>query len=461
MTLIPITGIPDNFRVPGAYAEILMGQGPGSAAANEREVVLAMPMLASGTWTAGKLYRIRSEKDAQTGGGVGSPIHRGARKFLACNRKTTLWGLPVGESTGVGLVAADFDVTWVGDPTARGATTVRVCGEDCTYCFSSTDTVTTIAAGVAAIINAKSHLPVTAANLAGVLTITAKLSGISQGTGAVDVLRVWTSIDPGCTTTISASGAVGDTTAGVDGATTTEAANLATALATLNARRIYYIVSSANEATSYGNLALHILNKSQPDPGLRSVGIVAYTGALAGCQALAIARNYERLAIAWQEASDHDCAELAAQLAAVRSLHEATDPTYNFAGYSQPNWTILPAYLEADWPTSTDLIDAINTQWLGDAYDARLIAHEEQTETRQAMQLEQAGTLTALVGQPVMTVNEGRAWLGLEPFPDENTLVDDDDDGGADPAGRPHRPSARRRADLPRPRFFARLGLRG
>jgi hypothetical protein len=93
---------------------------------------------------------------------------------------------------------------------------------------------------------------------------------------------------------------------------------------------------------------------------------------------------------------------------------------------------------ETVFPELHFLIDAINTQWLSDAYDARLIAHEEQTETRQAMQLEQAGTLTALVGQPVMTVNEGRAWLGLEPFPDENTLGDDDDEDGDEALKRWH-----------------------
>jgi phage tail sheath gpL-like len=379
MADISITGVPASYRVPGGYVEILFAQGPAQAASTVREVVFPMPML-TGSWTAATLYEVPNEQTVIDGAGVGSMCHRAYRKFSQINKLTRVYCLPVAETSGGSEAAADFDVTWTTDPTAAGETTVRVCDEDCTYSFDdgTTDTVTTIAAGIAALINGKQHLPVTAANVAGVLTITARLKGISQGNGTLDVIPVRTKIDPGCGTTVSASGAVGDTTPGAEGSVT-EAANLATALATIASRRIYYIVTSANDGTSWDNLISHITTKSTPNAGLRCVAIGAYTGGLSALQTLATGDNYERFQVVWQEASDHDSCELAAAVAAIRALHENTDPTYNLADYRGRDggtWRINAAYAEADWPTDTDLNDAINdgiTPIASDGSGSRLV----------------------------------------------------------------------------------------
>jgi phage tail sheath gpL-like len=360
MTLIPITGVPSSFRVPGGYVEILMAQGPATAAVGSRDVVMAMPKLSTAglAYTAATLYEVSSEQDVILGAGPGSPLHRGVRKFLQCNKTNKLFALPVTETAGT---AATFQITVATDPTAAGQCSIRICDEVFTYSFvaTPTDTVTTIATGLKNLINNATHLPVTAGNAAGVITLTAKLKGISQGNGTLDVIQVRNSISPNCTTTITASGAVGDTVPGAEGGTA-EAANLATALAAIDSKRIYFICSSANDTTSYANLATHILNKSAANVGMRSVGIAAYTGALAGIQTLAIARNYERLQLVWQENSDHDSAELAANMAAIRSKYEDTDPAYNFAGYSANDWRINVQYATADYPTATDQNDAIN-----------------------------------------------------------------------------------------------------
>ena len=361
MTLIPITGVPSTFRNPGGFVEIQMAQGPASAAAGSRDVVLCMPMLPTAglAYTAATLYPVNSEQNTVLGAGPGGPLHRATRKFLQCNRTNKLWVLPIAETSGGAEVAATFAVTFVTDPTAAGEATVRVCDQDFTYSYVDADTITTIAAGLKGIINNATHMPVTAGSAAGVLTLTAKLKGISQGTAALGVIQVRTKISPNTGTTISASGALGDTVAGVEGATT-EAANLATSLAAIDSKRIYFVVSSANDTTSYANLATHILNKSAANIGHRSVGICAYPGALAAVQTLAIARNYERLQMVWQENSDHDTAELAANMAAIRSKYEDVDPTYNFATYTGPDWRINGAYATADYPSAADQNDAIN-----------------------------------------------------------------------------------------------------
>lgn len=357
---IPITGVAQDYRTPGAYAEILFAQGASTQGAPAREVVLAMPMLSTGSWTSATLYRINSEKDASDGAGVGSPLHRAARLFLQANKDAKLWGLPVAETSGGSPIAATGTVTYTTTATGRGTATVTICGEVCSFTFLANDSVTTIAAGMKAAINAKTWLPVTADNSSGILTITAKLKGTSQGTASVGVIRYRAAISSGVGTTVATSGSfLGSGAAGVEGSTT-EAANLATALAVIATTRKYYVVISGYETANLSNLASHVSTKSEPRRGLRSVGIAAYTGSLATGQTLAIARNYERLRLIQQINSEHDCAELAAQYAAILQKHENTDTAFNFNGYRQSDWLILPVYSDADRPSGDDQNDAIN-----------------------------------------------------------------------------------------------------
>lgn len=357
--LIPITGVAQDFRVPGAYAEILFAQGPASAATGAREVVFVMPMLSTGVWTANTLYKVNDSLVAETGSGSGSPLHRAIRKFLKHNKDAKVWAVPVAETVTGSPAAATATVTWATAPTGTGSTTVTICGEDYSYSFKSTDTVTTIATAVRDAVNAASWLPVTASIIAGVLTLTAKLKGASQGTATLPVIRYRATISSGITTTVAVSGAfLGTVVAGADG-TTTEAAQTATALAVLDAVRKYYIVSSAYDATTLGNLKTHISNKSEPRRGLRSRGIAAYVGTAANGATVATGRNYERLEIYSQENSEHDCAELAGAMAAVVQKAEGTDVTANMSG-TRLSDIVLPCFDAADRPTDTEQNDAIN-----------------------------------------------------------------------------------------------------
>jgi len=367
MAEIPILGIPSTWRVPGPYAEILFAQGPATAAAGQRDIIVVAPKLTgSGTWTANTVYEVTNEQTAIDGAGAGSPLHRALRRILKTNKITKLWALPYAETSGGAPAKADLTVTWTDDPTATGVTGVEICGEEITVAFTDASTVTTIATAMKAAINDRSHLPVTADNAAGVLTLEAKINGISQGDGTTGAIRVRAFIDAGKTTSVATENGgttdalgLGTGTTGAEGSTT-EAANLATALATINAARYYYIVTTCWDATSLGNLQTHISNKSEPNPGLRSVGIAGYQGTLANAQTLATARNYERLQIAWQPNSWADPAELAANVASIRQKRESVLAAHNFDSYrNASDWLVPPAYSQADWPTQTNQNDAI------------------------------------------------------------------------------------------------------
>jgi phage tail sheath gpL-like len=370
--LIPITGIGSDWRVPGATAEILFAQGPASASAGQREVCLVMPMIqanttCSGTWTPATLYKVDSEKAASDGAGPGSPLHIAAKVFLEANKNAKLWALPVAESSGGSPVAGTWVLTITAaatNPTATGTAIVTVCGEDCSYTFTTADTVTTIAAGLKAAINAKTWLPVVSDNSSGVLTVTAKLKGLSQGDGTLIPIRCRSSVTAGLGITLANTGAgigvvSGAAVAGADGSTT-EAATTATALANIAATKKYYLVTSSQLNTTLGSFKTHLATKAEPRQGMRSELCAGYTHTLAACQTLATGLNYEREQIAWQKNSDWTPAQIAANLAAIRQKREQTDSAANHAGYSGPDWLVPAAYSTADWPDADDQNDAIN-----------------------------------------------------------------------------------------------------
>lgn len=369
MALIPITGYPSSWRAPFSAAEILFNQGPSTAAAGPRDAIYVGPITATGTWTAGTIYRISLESDAVSGAGAGSPLHRMIRHHLKVNPGGTggggkLYALPYAATSGGAPVAAAGTVTFATTPTASGLATVTVCGELNSYSYTTSDTVTTIAAAIRDQINAKTWLPVTATAAAGVVTLTAKVAGASQGDGTVGVIRYRATTKAGTGTTVTTSGAalgLGSGTAGVDGSTT-ENTNLTNALANIVARRFHYMGFSVWSATHLATIGSHVSTKSQPNPGLRSSAFTGYTHTLSAAQTLAIARNFERQSIFWQKNSEHDTAEISAQFVALHQKYETDEKDYVFGeadSYRKSDFLLLPAYAEADWPTGQDINDAV------------------------------------------------------------------------------------------------------
>lgn len=364
MASIPITGVPSTYRVPGGYTEILFAQGPSTAAAAARDVIFVMPKLyASGSWSANKVVQVRNEQEAIAGAGAGSPLHRAIRKFLMTNNTAKIFALPYLPSSGMGSASADLEITFTNSATGSGVATVTIAGVPCTIAIKQGDSPTQMAANMIAVINAQSWLPVTASNAMGVITLVAKIAGASQNAH----IRVRTEISSGITTTFTTENSsdvdslgTGTGTVGVDGATT-EQANLTTALSAIVSSRYYYMVFSVEDANKLGVAKSHISTKSQPIPGLRSVGIAASPLALADVTTLATGLNYERLQLVWQRNSEATREELAANMAAIRQKREQLDSAYNFDGYNNINgdWLIPGCYRDADRPSGADQNDAI------------------------------------------------------------------------------------------------------
>lgn len=324
-----------------------------------------MTLNSDGTATANvPVGPIRSATQMEDLGGPGSAGHRAARKLFAGYQDAWVTYLPVAETTAGMPDAADLDLTFAGTVTAQGVDSVWVDGERCDAGYLSGATATERAAAMKGVINAKTWLPSTADNVAGVLTITCKTNGLDHGDGTTAVHRVHaeTTAGTGATLVTENGGTtdglgLGTAQAGVEGSTTA-AAQLATALAVIANVRHYYLLNEQWTATSISNLKTHIVNKSEPKAGYRSVGIIGYTGTVANAATLTIAANYERLSMGWVPKAENDIAEIVGVLGAARAKGENTHPVW--AGSDFYPVDLRPQWDPADRPTGQNLNDAIN-----------------------------------------------------------------------------------------------------
>lgn len=365
MALFPILGYPSSWRGPFSAVQIDFGQGPSTAGGAVRRTLYTGPKTSTGSATAGQVYQITREQDAIDYFGVGSPVHRMCRMHLLVDKDAKLFGMSYAASNGSGIATATGTITITmtsgSNPTATGRVYLTVCGLQLTIGFTTTDTVTTIGDSIAAQINAQQYLPFTAANVAGVVTLTSKIAGVSSGDATTGVYRYRVAVDSGKNVVVATSGAalgLGTGVAGADGSTT-ELANLTSALAGITSSRYDYMGFSVWNSAQVAPIKTHVSNKSEPNPGLRCVAFTGYTGLQSTLTTMAIGCNYERHHFVWQENSEHDPAELVANTVAIHRKRESIRNGFVEDNYRQPDWLIKPAYAEADWPTASEANDAI------------------------------------------------------------------------------------------------------
>lgn len=361
MANIPIQGVGSSYLVPGAYLELNLAQGVSTAAAPGRDVIYVMPKLSTGTWTNNTVYQVTSESQVIDGAGAGSPLHRAIRKHLSANKTSKVFALPYAATSGAGATAADGYFTFSGTATGSGIVKFSVGPDEFSVGFKKDDTATVIAGVVVEAVNAATWLPVTAANVSGKVTLTAKIAGDSQGDGTTGVIRYDVEVTSSKGITVSAVGAAlglgAGATVGADGATT-DIANLTTALAAIANTRKYFVGISSWKSTALAALNTHIVTKSSPIPGLRSIGVAGFTGTLVTAASSATTLNSGRMTIINQPNSLHDVAELVGNLCAVGALETNTKSQFPFVSYRKSGiWNIKKVKLDSDRPSSS----AINT----------------------------------------------------------------------------------------------------
>lgn len=355
--IVPVTGFPSDYRTPSIGIELVFAQGDSISGSGSREVVFAGPVLASGTYLPNTLYGpIKTEQEVSIGGGPGGCLHRGVKKFMSSNKGASIYILTCAETNTGSPTQAIGNLVFTGTATASFNFLFTVGEDEISVYVKSGDAFGTVATNVRAAINGKTWLPVTAAGTLGTVAITSKHFGTRGGTGTYAPIKVRaTSPGNGITLTVAD---VGVTTAGAEGSIT-EAAAIATALATIEGRHFYYYVYDAGgNSVAVGNIKTHLALKALPRYGRRSYLITGYNGTLANATTIANGLNYERAEICFQANGDNLPDTLAAQLAASEQLIRETSPANGLINYAGGEWNLKPA-LSQYWPDEDDISDTI------------------------------------------------------------------------------------------------------
>jgi phage tail sheath gpL-like len=330
MADIVLTGLATNDPVPGEYVEVAFSQGPASLATSVDKVIFIGNMLATGAGAAATIYGpdtaipMTGEDDAVLLFGAGSELHRQIRRFMKRNTTTPVYAIAVAE--GGSATASTGTITIA--TTATGAGTLRIFVDDefVDVGFVTGDTPTVIAAAAVAQINSKTHWAFTAANVAGVITITSKQKGLRANlhryfARIIPFTGVGTTVSP-TVSTLTSGGTVSD--------------DLTAALAVIAPQRFYYNVPAAVDSTQLVKVITQINTQALPINGNRQRMIWGSVDSLANTIAIVDAINAARSEVAWQPDGDIPPSELAAVLAAAYTLYEAPSvPRLNFNFYGQ------------------------------------------------------------------------------------------------------------------------------
>lgn len=151
---------------------------------NDPQRVLLVGQMLTGSATAGELVENISSSGAPEDAlfGEASQLAAMVRAFKKLNQVVRIDAIPLDDAGGG--TAQEFTITIVGTATEAGTLHV-VAGSETDHSYdvavSSGDTATTIAAAIVTAVTADTKCPFTAANVAGVVTLTARNAGTVAG----------------------------------------------------------------------------------------------------------------------------------------------------------------------------------------------------------------------------------------------------------------------------------------
>jgi len=357
MADVVLTGLAANDPVPGEYVEVAFSQGPSSAATGVYHALVIGNLLSSGAAATDTLYgpdtpvSMLSANDAAQLFGEGSELHRMIVRFMKINPTTPFYAIAVPENGSAD--PATGTITILGTATLPGTLRIFVGDEFVDVGFATGDTPTVIAGNAVIQINARGSWPVTASNVAGVITTTTKQKGLRA-----NFVRYFARVQPftgtGVTVTPNVSTLVSGGTADDD---------ISSVLPVIASRRFYYIAPAANDATQLGLLFGQVNAQAAPVIGIRQRVIAGSVDTLANTITLVDSLNGARAEVAWLQESDMPPCEIAAHMAAVYSLEEApTVPLLNLNFYGQSDgqlWNIK-APLSGFVPSRSQVFAALN-----------------------------------------------------------------------------------------------------
>jgi len=270
--------IPASIRKPGKYFEFNTKLAVRTLPGNLQKTLIVGQRLAAGTVLANVAVDVFSDADAATFFGRGSVAHLMVRSALQANPYLTLSAIALDDAAA--SVAASGTVTIMGNASAAGVVTLNIGDQTVIVAVAAADTPTIIAAALVAQIAKQPDLPVSAAAVVGVVTLTAKNKG-----SLCNIIKISSKASDG-------SGVTAGYTALTGGATDP---TIATALATVFAAGHNIIISAWNDQTNLTALRTHLDAVSGPLEQRGAVGIFGHVGTLAASTTLAGLINSGRI----------------------------------------------------------------------------------------------------------------------------------------------------------------------
>lgn len=171
--MVTFNEIPENNRSPAVFAEFDPLGAPG---AQQHHILVIGHRLATGSVAALVPTLVTGQTEGDGLFGAGSMLARMLRAVKAVNRNARVTAIGVAEPAGA-KSAGTFTIT--GPATADGVLAVYIGGERVEAQVSNGDTADEVATALANAINATTQLPVTAAAVAAVVTLTCRWNGAS------------------------------------------------------------------------------------------------------------------------------------------------------------------------------------------------------------------------------------------------------------------------------------------
>jgi phage tail sheath gpL-like len=164
---------PDSNRVPGVYVE--MDPSQANAAQTIQRSLLIGQMLSTGNATPDIPLQVQNLPQINAAVGQGSILASMAANYVIGDDFGDLWILPLADL--VGAAAATGTVTFAGAATLAGAVSLYIAGTRVAVPVNAGDAAAAVATATVAAIAAYPDLPVTAAAVGAVVTLTARNKG--------------------------------------------------------------------------------------------------------------------------------------------------------------------------------------------------------------------------------------------------------------------------------------------
>lgn len=334
MSITVPTEIVQSNKTPRVAIAFDKNSGVKQRSSTARDMLIIGQMLsAGGTATANVPYEILRETDGEGLFGAGSITDFAIKAAFKQNPLVKLSAISAADAGAKATGTYTFATTATGGTTYRA----RIAGVPVSVDIASGDTPTVIGAALATAINANTSLPVTAAAVTGVVTLTAKNGG-TIGNG----IQIRGAFDLAVGTTCTLSGS---TLSGGTGAVT-----LTSALAAIVAKRYHEVCVPFEDSVSGGAVKTTVNTQAGAEVGFGMFAHQASNGSLGTATTLGLALNGDRNSVVAINTSESWGVAIAAAYSAALAQEEVANRPMNGVVLNG----ILPPPIEKRW-TPTEL----------------------------------------------------------------------------------------------------------